>query len=263
MLIKSIKFSEFNSSVYPFNIAAIRNTKELDLNNDITVFVGENGSGKSTLLKAIAYYNNSINVSKEDISSGYYTNAKELSEKMKIAYSVKTRNGFFFSGEEFITYINNLKEMKDHLKVDLKEMREEFKDKSEYVRNLALGPVRSQLDALETKYDGDLGNKSHGEGFLAFFKSRMHQKGIYLFDEPETPLSTTNQYQLVVLITDLVKNGSQVIIATHSPILMALKNAVIYNFNDKFIEKIKYDDIESVVFIKHFLNNRSNFIDRI
>lgn len=263
MLIKRIRFEEFESDKYPFNIEALRNTKELDFNNKITILVGENGSGKSTLLKTIAYYNNSINVSKEKIESSYYNSVKELSEKMKISYSVKTRKGFFFSGEEFITYINNLKEMKDTLEYELSEMKEEFKGKSEYVRNLAYGPIRSQLGALESKYDGELRNKSHGEGFLTFFKSRMHQIGIYLLDEPETPLSATNQYQLLVLITDLVKNGSQVIIATHSPILMALKDAVIYNFSKDKIEEIKYEDIESVVFTKHFLNNRSNFINRL
>ncbi len=263
MLIKRIRFDEFESSEYPFNIECLRNTKELDLDSKITILVGDNGSGKSTLLKAIAYYNNSINVSKEKIESSYYNSVKELSKKMKISYTVKTRNGFFFSGEEFITYINNLKEMKDSLEADLLEMAQEYKHKSEYVRNLAMGPVRSQLHALETTYDGELRFKSHGEGFLTFFKSRMHKKGIYLLDEPETPLSATNQYQLLVLITDLVKSGSQVIIATHSPILMALKDAVIYNFSEDKIEKIKYEDIESVVFTKHFLNNTGNFVDRL
>ena len=95
MLIKSVKFGEFDSAKYPFNIEAIRNTKELNFNNDTTIFVGENGSGKSTLLKAIAYYNNSINVSKEKMDSVYYNSEKELSNKLKISYSVKTRNGFF------------------------------------------------------------------------------------------------------------------------------------------------------------------------
>jgi len=263
MLIKRISFSDFDSKEYPFNLECLRNTKELDLNNKITILVGNNGSGKSTLLKTIAYYNNSINVSKEKMESSYYNRVKDLSKKMKISYSIKTRSGFFFSGEEFITYINNLKEMKDSLEADLEEMEIEFKDKSEYVRNLALGPIRSQLYELESKYDGELRFKSHGEGFLTFFKNRMHQKGIYLLDEPETPLSATNQYQLLVLITDLVQNGSQVIIATHSPILMALKDAVIYNFTEKSIERIEYENIESVVFTKHFLNNKNNFIDRL
>ena len=91
----------------------------------------------------------------------------------------------------------------------------------------------------------------------------MHQQGLYLLDEPETPLSAINQYQLVVLVTDLVRSGSQVIIATHSPIIMALKDATIYHFSDDGIEPISYDDIESVQFTKHFLNDKDNFINRI
>jgi len=263
MLIKRISFKDFQDDEYPFNIPSINNTEELDLENKITVFVGENGSGKSTLLKAIAYYNNSINVSKDSIDSSYYDSIKKLSRFMKITYTKKTRKGFFFSGEDFITYINNLKLMKNNLEKDVIEVSEEFKNKSDYVKSLALGPLRKELKALEDKYQGELGRISHGEGFLRFFKARMHQTGIYLLDEPETPLSAINQYQLLVLITDLVKNGSQVIIATHSPILMALKNAKIYHFSKEKIEEIKYDDIESVVFTKHFLNNKDNFLDRL
>lgn len=263
MLIKRIDFQPFESKEYPFNLPSFQQLKTLNLHQPITIFVGDNGSGKSTLLKAIAYYNSSINVSKENMDSGYYYNSKLLSDKMRLQYSVKTRNGFFFSGEEFITYINNLKQMKSDLLIDEKELLEEYKNKSEYVRNLALGPVRNSLYELRTKYDGELNTKSHGEGFLDFFKARMHQKGIYLLDEPETPLSAMNQYQLLVLITDLVKIGSQVIIATHSPILMALKGAKIYHFSNETIQKIAYEDIESVVFMKHFLNNKENFLDRL
>jgi len=263
VLIKRVDFKAFESNQYPFNIPSFQNIESLDLNQGITIFVGDNGSGKSTLLKAIAFYNNSINVSKESIDSNYYASSKLLSEKMKLSYSVKTRSWFFFSGEEFITYINNLKQMRLDLQIDELELLEKYKNKSEYVRNLALGPVRGSLNALLTKYDGELNTKSHGEGFLEFFKARMHQKGIYLLDEPETPLSTVNQYQLLVMITDLVKNGSQVIIATHSPILMALKGAKIYHFAEDSISEIDYDDIESVIFMKHFLNKKENFLDRL
>ena len=112
-MIKSLYFRKFTEETYPFNVNAIRNTEFLDLSNQVTVFVGDNGSGKSTLLKAIAYYNNSINVSKNDISSSYYEEEIKLAEKMSIHYKVKTRAGFFFSGEEFITYINNMKSMKE------------------------------------------------------------------------------------------------------------------------------------------------------
>jgi predicted ATPase len=260
-MIKSLQILPTQSNEYPFNIPAIQHIDKLTF-APITIFVGDNGSGKSTLLKAIAHYNSSINVSAMNLDSTHGTNIQALSKKCKLTYTVKTRSGFFFSGEEFITYINHLKTMKEQLQQDIKEIKQEFKNKDAYSMQLALGPLRKELYALEEKYQGELGQKSHGEGFLAFFKARMHQKGIYLLDEPETPLSPINQYQLLVLITDLVRNGSQVILATHSPILMALKDALIYQFDDT-IKQIDYDDIESVQFMKHFLQDKNNFIERL
>ena len=262
-MIKNLIFKPTKKDTYPFNIPSIKNTKELDLSNKITIFVGDNGSGKSTLLKAIAYYNNSINVSSEDINSSYYEEIRELSSNIKLAYTYKTRSGFFFSGEEFITYINNIKKMKEDLRNELRRVEIEYKDKSIFTQNQARSAFSKELYELENSYNGDLKEKSHGEGFIDFFKQRMHKQGIYLLDEPETPLSAVNQYQLVVLITDLVRSGSQVIIATHSPIIMALKEATIYQFNETGINKVNYDDIEHVNFMKHFLNNKENYIDRL
>ena len=89
MIIKKISFTEFDSNDYPFNIPCINSKLKLNLDNRITIFVGDNGSGKSTLLQAIAYYNNSINVSKESIDSDYYDSVKKLAEKIKISYSYK------------------------------------------------------------------------------------------------------------------------------------------------------------------------------
>lgn len=262
-MIKSIHFSLPSSDKYPFDIPSFQGLKVLSLNQPITVFVGSNGSGKSTLLKAIAYYNDSINVSKHDMTSAYFSDSKDLSKHMTISYSIKTRNGFFFSGEDFITYINNLKAMKQQLHKDIAEIKKEFKGKNKYALTLALGPLQGQLYELNQTYDGDLHERSHGEGFLSFFKARMHKKGLYLLDEPETPLSAVNQYQLLVLLTDLARSGSQIIIATHSPILMALKDAVIYRFDDNGIDKVAYEDIESVQFTKYFLNDKDHFINRI
>lgn len=262
-MIKSLQFKPFPSSDYPFNISSLVQTKDLDLSSKIIIFVGDNGSGKSTLLKSIAYYNDSINVSSEDINSAYYKEVRELSKHMKLTYEYKTKKGFFFSGEEFITYINNIKKMKQDLKEEIKRVEEEYKNKSIFAKNQARSAYAKELYALENASHGDLKTQSHGEGFLQFFKARMHQQGIYLLDEPETPLSAINQYQLVVLITDLVREGSQVIIATHSPIIMALKNAVIYEFKENGIKQVNYEDIEHVSFTKHFLNNKDNYIDRL
>ena len=90
----------------------------------------------------------------------------------------------------------------------------------------------------------------------------MHQQGIYFLDEPETPLSSMHQYQLFVLLNDLAASGSQIIIATHSPILMALNHSTIYEFTDT-IHEVNYEDVESVRFMKYFLNHSTLFKEKV
>ncbi len=261
-MIKKISLSKQDNNLYPFSVPSISGIDELDLSNNITIFVGDNGSGKSTLLKALAHNHEAINVSMHSLDDDFYDSIKPLSKALKVTYKERSKKGFFFSGEEFITYISKLEQEKKELLQQIKEVEEEYKDKSVFARNQALSAPSKELHALNTMYDGSLGHRSHGEGFLSFFKARMHSNGIYFLDEPETPLSTINQYQLVVMLTDLVKKGSQIIIATHSPILMALKGACIYQFTD-IVEQISYDEIESISFLKHFLNNKDVFIERI
>jgi predicted ATPase len=193
----------------------------------------------------------------------YFADVRRLASCMRVVHDVKSTKGFYFSGEDFIAYLNRLNELKQGLSDDLQQMEREFAGKSEYVKNLALGPIRGQLHALETTYGGDLQERSHGEGFLQFFRVRMHTRGLYLLDEPEIPLSAVNQYQLMVMLTDLARDGSQIILATHSPILMALEDARILQFTDDGIHPIRYEDIETVQFTKAFLNDPDNYTRRI
>ena len=261
-MIKCVRFKSFPNLNYPF-LPCFEKTNILDLSQPITIFVGDNGSGKSTLLKAIAYDNQSINVSGQSQASLTYQDVKKLGPYIECAYEYKTKKGFFFSGEEFMTYIQYLKNTKEILEDDLKRIEKEYRSKSAFSRAQARMAPMGQLSQMNQIYGGELNKKSHGESFLAFFKSRMHQKGLYLLDEPETPLSAENQYQLMVLISDLIENGSKVIIATHSPILMALEKAQIYHFGDDLIEPMRYEDIETVQFMKDFLNHKDLYLSRI
>ena len=255
-MIKEIIFPQNNPVGYPFNIPALDAMKTLDLNHQSVIFVGDNGSGKSTLLKALADHVGAINVSHPKYNP--FTPVKGLSDALKVATSARHSQSLFFSGEDFITYINYIKVMKETLKHDIDRLKEEYKDKNEYARSLLLGPFYKELSALNSAFEKALETQSHGEGFLSFFKARLHSKAVYFLDEPETPLSTINQYQLLVLLYDLTQAGAQVIIATHSPILMALPDAKIYEF-DKDIHPINYDDIEQVSFLKHFLSDPKRF----
>lgn len=112
-------------------------------------------------------------------------------------------------------------------------------------------------DLVYTTYGGeDLHLCSHGESFLKLVEHRFWDNGLYILDEPESALSPQSQMTLLCYINDLVKRGSQFIIATHSPILLSYERAQIIEVS-KEIKEIKYEDTEAYQIYKYFLNNPS------
>lgn len=105
-----------------------------------------------------------------------------------------------------------------------------------------------------TYYGGNLHECSHGESFIKLIQNRFTEKGLYILDEPEAALSPSRQLSLLCFIDDLVKEGSQFIIATHSPILISYRDGEILNLNDRF-KKIKYEDTEIYKTYKMYLEN--------
>jgi predicted ATPase len=261
-MIKTISWNKTHQKDYPFVVSSLKEAGQLVFSSPVTIFVGDNGSGKSTLLTAIAKAHGAINTLYHPLSHPYYDHITPLSNHVTLTYDIQSSKGFLFSGEHFITFIHRQQDEASDLKQYMEEVDIAYQGKPEYSKMLALGPARKELHAIKHTYDGELSKKSHGEGFISFFKARMHQKGIYFLDEPESPLSPQHQYQLLVLLTDLVKNGSQIIMATHSPILMALEHATIYEFQET-IQQVDYEDIESVKFMKYFLNHRHVFLERL
>ena len=102
--------------------------------------------------------------------------------------------------------------------------------------------------------------EEHGELFLALFQARLTAPGLYLLDEPEGPLSPTNQIALIAMIRDAVSEGSQFLIATHSPILMALRGAVILDMDVSPPRPIAWDDVEHVAITRAFLSHPDSFL---
>ena len=100
-----------------------------------------------------------------------------------------------------------------------------------------------------------LHSQSHGESFLALVQNRFSGNGLYILDEPEAALSPMRLMTLMAEIDNLVKEGSQFIIATHSPILMTLPGAEILEFSEKGINSVSYKDTEHYQITKRFLEN--------
>ena len=112
-------------------------------------------------------------------------------------------------------------------------------------------------------YIGDYHEQSHGEAFLSLLNNRFRGDGLYLLDEPEAALSPTRQLAALVRIHDLVKQNSQFVIATHSPILLAYPGAKIIQFDKNGWQEIEYEQTEHFEVTKYFLNNYQRQIDRL
>ena len=105
--------------------------------------------------------------------------------------------------------------------------------------------------------------KSHGESFLALAQNQLRPNGLYLFDEPEAALSPQRQLTLLMEICSCAKQGSQFIIATHSPILLGIPGVQIISFDDGFVHNCEYEDTESYKVTEMFINNRKVLLERL
>lgn len=208
---------------YPFSIPAVRELDSLEFHPDVTFLVGENGAGKSTLVEAIALalgFGAEGGTRNVQLDSGKSTS--ELHQYLGIVRGVaRPRDGYFLRAESFYN-------------------------------------VATYMD--EVGYLGDYGNRSiharsHGEAFMATLNDKLRGDGLYLFDEPEAALSPTRQLAALGTIHDLVKDNSQLIIATHSPILLAYPRAKIVLLDGSGLSEVKYEDTEHYEITKNFLNN--------
>lgn len=220
-------------SRYPYCLPVIKNLTSLEFHPKVTFIVGENGTGKSTILEAIATafgFNPeggtiNFNFTSMDTHSELYNNIK-LIKGVK-----KPENGFFLRAESFYNLATNIDEL-DRV-----------------------------IPGLISSYGGkSLHNQSHGESFFSVLMNRFGSKGLYILDEPEAALSPARQMAMISRIHKLVEEKSQFIIATHSPIIMAYPDSIIYEIKDN-IEVREYEDTEHYQLMKSFINNTDKMID--
>lgn len=187
--------ADFDRTAYPFCLPLFRDPEfELAFDRPITIIVGENGSGKSTLLEAIAVLagfdqaGGAVGHRAVDRSSALAEDGGSLAVALKASWLPKVGRGWFFRAETFFSLAR-------------------YMDDS------------GSLTA-------DFLSHSHGEGFMRLFTERCASQGLFIFDEPESALSPQRQFEFLQFIHNMNQEGRmQAIIATHSPILLALPGA--------------------------------------
>lgn len=221
---------------YPFCLSAVRSLDQLDFHPKVTFFIGENGSGKSTLLEAIAV---SLGFNAEGGSKNFNFSTRrshsELHEHLRIAKGFKRpRTGFFLRAESFFNVATE-------------------------IENLDAEPGLGA--SVIGSYGGrSLHEQSHGESFLTLLTERFGGQGLYILDEPEAALSPQRQLAALSRIHDLVRDGSQFVIATHSPLLMAYPDACIYQCGAEGVVPVAYEDTDHFRVTRDFLVNPARML---
>jgi len=226
-----IDWDRISPGSYLKNIPAICGMEHLAFTHPVTFFVGENGSGKSTLLEAIAVaYGFNPEGGTKNYSFSTYDSHSELCSAIRLSRGVRRASyGYFLRAESFYN-------------VATKE--------EEYSR----GPGGRPQHYHE---------RSHGESFLALAQNSFRANGLYLLDEPEAALSPQRQLTLLLEIARCVKEGSQFIIVTHSPILLGLPGAEILSFDSGPVHPCTYEETDSYQVISMFINNREQVLRRL
>ncbi len=259
--LRSIRIDELPNNEFPFNLSFLQNWQELEFNAPVTFFVGENGSGKSTLMESIAVAAQIITVgSTEAAADQTLEHVTRLANALKLVWNQRTRRGFFLRAEDFFGWVKAQSRMRQEMHNDLKQIDEEYKDRSDYARGMARSAIVGQLVDMQRRYGKGLQVRSHGESFLDLFQERFVPGGLYLLDEPEAPLSPLRQLSLLSVLKQMIAKDAQFIIATHSPILMAFPDAKILSFDHAPIKPIEYASLEHVSLTRDFLADPESFL---
>lgn len=251
-------------SGYPFTLPIIQSLAELEFTAPVTFFVGENGSGKSTLLEALACAARLPTAGSASLDADpSLAGARQLARHLRVSWRHKKKRGFFLRAEDFFGYVKRMNQTRAELERELKAVDEDYVGRSETAKGLAKMPYARELHDMEQRYGKDMDAYSHGEIFLKFFESRFVPEGLYLLDEPEAPLSPLRQLAFLSAVKQMVAQDGQLIIATHSPILLAFPEAVIYSFDQFPLRPVAYDDLEHVRLTRDFLNSPKRFLQHL
>ncbi|WP_439622747.1 AAA family ATPase [Gemmata sp.] len=228
---------------YPFNLPAVRGLTRLQFHPKVTFLVGENGSGKSTLLEAVAV-ECGLNPEGGSRNFNFATRASHsaLGDAVRLAKAPNHPGDSYFLRAE--SYFN--------VATEIEYLDREFKKSG----------LRGE--PLIKAYGGvSLHEQSHGESFFALFQNRFGDNGLYLLDEPEAALSPKRQLQFLALLHGYVRRGGQFVIATHSPIILAYPDALIYQLDASGVREVAYTDTEHYLLTRGFLSNPQRSLDAL
>jgi len=254
--IKNISINTDKRNPFPYNVAAVKNLNTIEIDKGITFLVGDNGTGKSTILETISCHMNLPLIGGYRDTKRGYEGSLSLQHYFDIEWNIHTDKGFFFRAEDFSHFVDSVE--RSNRASQFNELKGEVPDRvidqMKESNNFALYEMRKD-------YGQDMLAFSHGEAYMKIMHDRINSKGVFLLDEPEAALSPSKQLAMIYFIlAHQKKHMSQFIIATHSPMLMAIPGARIYQITEDDMEQVELQETEHYYLTKGFLDNPEAFL---
>src|SRR6185312_2511398 len=177
---------------------------------------------------------------------------------LEINWGREMHKGFFFRAEDFSHFIDNVDREREKIAMELLGLKGEVPDQ---VIKQMLENMNFAQAGLRRDYGTDVQALSHGEAYLTILQTRIGDQGVYLLDEPEAALSPLKQLSLIAFILEVLKGGkAQFILATHSPILMGIPGATIFEIKEDGIQKVAYTETDHYRITKRFLVDPESYL---
>ncbi|MHC1732895.1 MAG: AAA family ATPase [Bacteroidales bacterium] len=254
-------------SYYPFKVLSKHGFKRIDFER-ITMLYGGNGSGKSTALNVIA---EKAGISRDSIynKSSFFSDYVNLCDM--ILESDIPENSRIITSDDVFDYMLNIRNLNEGIDVKREELFEEYLDAKysnfqiksiedyEQLKKVNLSRRKSQSRFVRNELMDNVREYSNGESALLYFNEKIGENGLFLLDEPENSLSPKRQMELMKYLEDSARfSGCQFIISTHSPFLLSMHGAKIYDLDENPVDVKRWTELENVRTYHEFFKRHEN-----
>ena len=254
-------------SFYPFRILSKNDFRQIDF-EPITILYGGNGSGKSTALNVIA---EKLSITRESLynRTNFYGDYIDMCD-IEIVEEIPLESRIITSDDVF-NYMLNIRTLNEGIDTKREDLFVEyldvkysqFKMKSledyEQLKKVNQSRSRTQSKYVRQNLMDNIREYSNGESAFRYFTEKIAENGIYILDEPENSLSPQRQLELIKFIEDSTRYfGCQFIISTHSPFLLAIKGAKIYDLDEYPVSVKKWTELENVRYYYNFFKEHEH-----
>ncbi|WP_432666779.1 AAA family ATPase [Wukongibacter baidiensis] len=256
-------------SFYPFSILSKRGLERIDF-EPVTILYGGNGSGKSTALNVIA---EKTRISRDSIynKSNFFPDYVDMCE-MQLKAQIP-ENSRIITSDDVFDYMLNIRNLNEGIDQKREELFEEYLDAKyshfqmksiedyDQLKKVNNARFKTQSRFVRNELIDNVREYSNGESAFLYFTEKIGENGLYLLDEPENSLSPKRQIELMSFIEDAARFfGCQFIISTHSPFLLAMRGAKIYNLDDNPVSVKRWTELENVrIYYDFFKRHQKEF----